>query len=257
MARAYTNQSQTAFDAHCHLDHIPAGDRRAAVERARSQGVDSWMLSGADPCAWTQLRAISSIPGCFYQLGLHPWWAQDMNDETQDHWIRKLYDTDHPHGLGESGLDKRRAKTSVQREQQLRALRAHVELATQQGLPLVLHGAHSWGSVMAELPPSAEAMLHSFSGSPELASQAVRKGFYLSFGPSVLVSKRARAAAVVVPDSQLLIETDSPDQSAPVALLEVAKALAELRQVPLDHILATTRHNACNLFRIPESPHES
>jgi TatD DNase family protein len=90
--------------------------------------------------------------------------------------------------------------------------------------------------------------------------QLVEQGLSISFSGSLTFpkSKRAHAAAAVVPDDRLLIETDSPDikpylcateLNEPENVVRVAEALAAIRGVSIEEIAAMTWNNAARLFR--------
>ena len=60
--------------------------------------------------------------------------------------------------------------------------------------------------------PDVTCVLHSFSGSAEMAKEAVALGSYISFSGTVSFKNapKVRAAAAVVPKDRLLMETDCP-----------------------------------------------
>ena len=76
--------------------------------------------------------------------------------------------------LGETGLD---FACSTDRAAQTELLRAHLRLARERGLAVVLHCVRAFEPLMNELkacPPPA-AIFHGFIGSPEQARQALRR----------------------------------------------------------------------------------
>jgi TatD DNase family protein len=107
-----------------------------------------------------------------------------------------------------------------------------------------------------------EGIIHCFSGSPEIAREYVKMGFYISFaGP--LTFKKAphlQAAAKEVPLDRLLVETDSPylapepvrgRRNEPANVVWTLKKLAEIRELPEEEMARITWENACRLYRLP------
>ena len=72
--------------------------------------------------------------------------------------------------------------------------------------------AHADSLEMIREFPDVTCVLHSFSGSAEMAKEAVALGSYISFSGTVSFKNapKVRAAAAVVPKDRLLMETDCP-----------------------------------------------
>ncbi|MCO4743894.1 MAG: TatD family hydrolase [Proteobacteria bacterium] len=252
MAGEYTTGATGAFDAHSHLDHLDPAALADALEQARSRGIFGWAVSASDPAHWQRVLSVCRRVGALPQLGLHPWWAGELDEEAQDALLAQLTETLTPHGLGETGLDWARAKAPRSRRLQLRAFHAQIEMAQKHGVPLILHGVRAWGTVLDALPTGMAGVLHAFTGSPELADRAVGLGLHISFGPAVLRSERTQRAALRVPADQLLFETDAPDQGPLDSLVDVACFIADLRDDDPHDLLEQSARNARRLFRCPE-----
>ena len=114
--------------------------------------------------------------------------------------------------LGEIGLDYHYEGTD--KEKQMRYFVAQMELAKRIGIPVCIHDREAHGDVMDVIRkfPRVRGILHSFSGSPEMAEELVSLGYYISFS-GTLTFKNARkpkeVAAAISKDS-ILIETDAP-----------------------------------------------
>jgi len=117
--------------------------------------------------------------------------------------------------------------------------------------------------------PNAGAVIHSYSGSAEVARQLQELGFCLSFSCSLAnpENRRAAKAVLAVADEALLFETDAPDipprgvpgfdgslLNEPANIHLVAEAAARLRGVPLDILTARVHDNALRVFEgiLPE-----
>jgi TatD DNase family protein len=241
-------------DAHCHLDRIdaPLAD---VIARARAVGVGGAVIAAADPADQSRLRRIARETGCAWVVGVHPWWAQDA--DALDH-VRALAGMQHAHGIGECGLDFRRAGTEAARERQRVVLRPQLALAAERRLPVVLHCVRAWQVLRDELAgfDLAGGMVHGWSGGPEQTRSVLSAGLHVSVGPDVLRSAKARAGAGSVPLDRLLVESDAPDRPVagaahgePAHAALVARALAEDRSMTTEQLLAVTGANARRLLR--------
>jgi len=79
--------------------------------------------------------------------------------------------------------------------------------------------------------------MHWFEGQEEgTTSEVVSRGYFVSFGPALLYSKKLRTLATVIPEERALTESDGPvsfkalgGAGGPETIASVAFGLAELR----------------------------
>ena len=208
----------TVFDAHTHLQD-PRLSRvfDEMVRQAAQSGVTGVCCCGTAPDDWPAVQALARAPLPFVLVpafGVHPWYVQSLPDA----WCETLeaaLDDNPVAALGEIGLDGVRGDVpmALQEEVFVRQL----QLAERAGRPVVLHGARAWGRLVEVLRPYARRVpgfvAHGFGGSAEILKQILNMGGYVSFAGSVCNPKaeKIRAAAREIPESQLLIETDTPD----------------------------------------------
>lgn len=252
------------FDAHTHLD-LPAfdADRREVVAHARAAGMVGAVVCASDPGGWDRTVTLAERHGLPWTLGLHPWWEVDLSDADRDAALDALRDRPTPWGIGETGLDFHRARSPEQRRRQRHTTAAHLALARERDVPVVLHVVRAYPQLLGLLRdhplPPAGGMVHSWSGAPELVAPALRRGLSLSFSSAVTRSPRLQEALRQVPDDRLLLETDCPDQplvpgtrGQPLDLLALADHVATLRGQPVEQVLENTTRNARALF--PDAP---
>ena len=114
--------------------------------------------------------------------------------------------------LGEIGLDYHYEGTD--KEKQMEYFKRQMLLAEKLGLPVSIHDREAHGDVMDVIRrhPDVKGILHSFSGSPEMAEELVRLGYYISFSGTLTFTnaKKPREVAAVLPKDKVLIETDCP-----------------------------------------------
>jgi len=117
--------------------------------------------------------------------------------------------------IGEIGLDG--VLDDIPMELQEKVFVRQLAIAERVRRPVVLHGARAWGRLVECLRPYARRLpgfvAHGFGGSAEILKQMLDMGGYVSFAGSVCNprAEKIRAAAREIPDSQILIETDTPD----------------------------------------------
>jgi TatD DNase family protein len=246
-------------DSHAHLD---ACEEPAAtlVERARAAGVTRIVTigTGIDSCR-AALEIAEANEGVFAALGIDP--HQAATPEV--HRIAELRDlVEHPKAVavGETGLDTVRQFATPQ--EQRRLLDAHLALADELDLPVVIHNREADEETAAALEPfRGTVVLHCFS-SPGLIPLAVERGYYVSFAGNVTYPNAVslREASATVPIERILVETDSPylapqpvrgRPNEPANVAYTVSALAEVRGVPAAELAAATHANAAAAFGLP------
>jgi TatD DNase family protein len=173
-------------------------------------------------------------------------------------------ETRHPKvvAIGEAGLDYHYDNSP--REAQERGFRTHIAAARATGLPLVIHSREADADTARILEEETgqgafPAVLHCFTGGPDLARRAVALGHYVSF-TGILTFKNSialREIAAELPADRILVETDAPylapnpfrgKRNEPAFVIETAKVLADTRGVSLEEIARQTSDNFFRLF---------
>jgi TatD DNase family protein len=249
------------FDSHVHLDAAEFdADRAQVLADARQCGVSDMLIPAIAAAGWEPLRALcESESGLHPAYGLHPLFLQQHRQADLEA-LRSWLSSHKASALGECGLDY--GDDSLDRDRQLRFLRAQLQLAREFDLPLVLHARGAFEQVILELEKfdgKLRGVVHSFSGSEEQARRLWKIGFHLGIGGPVTYERAHRLRGIVarMPIEYLLLETDAPDQpdaahrgqrNAPARLTEVLRCVAQLRDEPEAVIAAATTANARRLF---------
>ena len=114
--------------------------------------------------------------------------------------------------LGEIGLDYHYDGTD--KEKQMEYFERQMLLAEKLGLPVCIHDREAHADVMDVIRrhPNVKGILHSFSGSAEMALELVKLGYYISFSGTLTFTnaRKPREVAAVLPRDRVLIETDCP-----------------------------------------------
>jgi TatD DNase family protein len=251
-------------DSHCHLDFPDfGGELDAVVDRARAADVARMVTISTRIARHAEVLAIAErFSDVYCSVGTHPHHADEELDVTAADLLLRAQHSKVV-AIGEAGLDYHYDRSP--RTAQERGFRTHIEAARESGLPLVIHSREADSDTARILEEETgqgafPAVLHCFTGGPELARRAIALGLFISF-TGILTFKNStalRAIAAELPGDRILVETDAPylapspfrgKRNEPAYVGEVAKVLAEARGVPLQEIAQQTTDNFFALFR--------
>src|SRR5580698_6638433 len=250
-------------DSHCHLDFEDfAGELDAIVGRARAAGIGRMVTISTRVGRQADLIAIAErFADVYCSVGTHPHYAHEELDLTVADLVARTR-----HGkvvaIGEAGLDYHYDLSP--RAAQERGFRNHIAAARETGLPLVIHSRDADDDMARILEEEMgkgafPAVLHCFTGGPDLARRAIALGLYISF-TGILTFKNSgalREIAASLPADRILVETDAPylapgkfrgKRNEPSLVIETANVLAETRGVAFDAIARLTTENFFHLF---------
>ena len=251
------------IDSHCHLDFPDFADTLDdVVGRAQAAGVERMVTISTRVAKGDVYRGLSErFANVWFTIGTHPHQAAE-EAETDAEAIRRF--ARHPKcvGIGEAGLDYHYAYAPQPVAEKV--FRAHIALARELDLPLVIHSREADDDMARILREEMgqgrfRALLHCFTSSRALAETGLELGLYLSFS-GVLTFKNSadlRAIARDAPLERVLVETDAPylapvphrgRRNEPAFVVETAKVLAEVKGVGRDEIAVATRANTLRIF---------
>ena len=197
-------------------------------------------------------------------LGIHPSDArfiEDLDAALCDVRSLILDKSNKCVALGEIGLDYHYENTD--KEMQKALFKKQMQLAQSLSLPVVIHDRDSHEDVMEiiRLFPDVKGILHSFSGSAEMAKELVKLGYMISFSGTVTFknARRPKESCAAVPLDKILIETDAPYLSPhPLRgslnhsgnLVYTNRAVAEIHGISEEECAAITEENAKRIFNL-------
>jgi TatD DNase family protein len=256
-------------DSHCHLDFPDfAAELDAVVARAQAGGVARMVTISTRVRRHAQVLAIAErFPDVTCSVGTHPHHAHEELDITAEELIARAQHRQVV-AIGEAGLDYH--YDTSPRDAQAQGFRTHIAAARATKLPLVIHSRQADDDTARILEDESgkgafPAVLHCFTGGPELARRALALGHYISFTGIVTFKNSAdlRAIAKDLPADRFLIETDAPylapsphrgRRNEPAYVAQVAQVLAEVRGVSFDEIARQTTENFFRLFsKVPRA----
>ena len=257
------------IDTHCHLD---AGefisDRTDVRNRARAAGVAHCVIPAVEVENFSAVHQLAHRFGDSYALGIHPLATQralDEDLEILDRALQAARTDERLVAVGEIGLDLFMPGIDFDRQEMF--YRAQLALARKYDLPVILHVRRSADKLLKHLRQlPVRGLAHAFNGSDQQAHEFVALGFKLGFGGALTYDRslQIRRLAASLPDTAIVLETDSPDipphwlyrtaeqrltglpqgRNEPGELPKIARVLADLRGVTLEALAEDTRRNA-------------
>ncbi|GAB1613781.1 hydrolase TatD [Mammaliicoccus lentus] len=252
------------IDTHVHLNADQYDDDlQEVIDRALSEGIDRMFVVGFDTKTIERtMKLIDQYDFIYGIIGWHPVDAIDCTDERLE-WIESL--SKHPKiiGIGEMGLDYHWDKSP--KDIQKDVFRKQIALAKRVQLPIIIHNREATQDCVdilkEENASEVGGIMHSFSGSNEIADEILKMNFYVSLGGPVTFknAKQPKEVAKHVPLDRLLVETDAPflsphpyrgKRNEPARVKLVAEQIAELRGLTYEEVCEATTENAERLFKL-------
>lgn len=257
-------------DTHCHLNDDALGPMLADVlHRAKASHVDRIVCVAVD--AETSRNSLNLLPPkisgttphVFFSAGIHPNYAhQEMPGDWES--ILQLLDDERIVALGETGLDQYwdDCPFDIQKANFAR----HFVASRDSGLPVIIHSRDCDEVMMQTLQDEysegeLRGIMHSFTGSLEMAKACIDMGLYISFSGIVSYKKNGmlREVASKLPMDRILIETDAPYLSPepvratrpnePALVVHTASTVANARGMRLEDLADATTENALRIFQ--------
>jgi len=253
------------IDTHCHLDDERYNeDITEVIERAKTQGVERFIIPGADPKTLKRAVELSeTYDEIYFAVGVHPYDAKNYNKEFLEPFVK------HPKcvAIGECGLDYFRLPESqeeieVEKKLQKEVFIDQILWAKSLKLPLIVHVRESSADCLELLMQYAGVeggVLHCYNADESLLKLS-DKNFYYGIG-GVLTFKNAKKLINVypkIPNNKLIIETDAPyltphphrgQRNEPAYCDLVASKMVELSGLEKSELISSTTTNAKRLFK--------
>ncbi|MEQ1787359.1 MAG: TatD family hydrolase [Acidimicrobiales bacterium] len=247
------------IDDHCHL-HRDLAQADEQVAAAAGAGVERLITVGCDVSQSSDYIEIARRhPGRVWAtVGVHPHEAKDGIEG-----LEALLAAPEVVAVGECGLDFHYDHSP--RDQQAEVFAAQIALAHAHDLALVIHTREAWAEtfdILAAEGVPERTVFHCFSGGPTEARRCLDLGAVLSFSGIVTFPSATdlHEAARACPLDRLLVETDSPylapvphrgKKNQPAWVVDVAVALAAVKEVALEDVAAATWGTASATYGLP------
>jgi len=259
------------IDTHCHLDAAEFdADRDDIVRQASALGVSGIVVPAVARNYFDNvINLCRQHSHCVYALGIHPMYV-DSSALDDIEVLRQYVQLNQPVAIGEIGLDYFLTNPRDNPENIARQTVFFVEqlkIAQEFGLPVILHVRNAIDDILKQLRKYrlTGGIAHAFNGSLQQAQQFIDLGFKLGFGGAMTYSRalKIRELAKQLPLEAIVLETDAPDippewvrkagRNSPAELPEIARVLADLRQVNVSQVVDITGRSALKV--LPKMAH--
>ena len=266
MISALFESKYPLFDTHAHYDDAKFDeDRDAILSSLKDNGVGFAVDVGCSfdsiPKAYELSRKYENV---YFSVGFHPNDAQAADDngvESSLDLLRGYLADPKCVAVGELGLDY--YWDEVDRAVQKKWFELQLELARELDKPVIIHDRDAHGDTMEILRKhkGVTGILHSFSGSPEMAAELIKMGWYISFSGVLTFKNAARLPEVakMVPTDRMLLETDCPylaphpmrgKRNDSTLMAYTANKLAEIKGLTYEEVCRITLENAKRIYKI-------
>ncbi len=211
------------------------------------------------------IEQAKKYPNMYTAIGIHPSDTRFLSDIEAELALTKEMILDKSSKcvlLGEIGLDYHYPETD--KEKQMQYFRAQMDLAYELDIPISVHDREAHEDVLTvlkEYEGKVKGILHSYSGSVEMAKELVKLGYYISFSGTLTFTnaKKPKQVAASVPKDRILIETDAPylaphpkrgtlNHSGNLYL--TAQTLADILNISIEEVSRLTEENAKRIIKV-------
>ncbi len=259
------------FDSHAHYDDDRFDENRDEIlSEVFSNGVEKICNIGASlKSSKAAVEFSQKYDNIYASVGVHP--SDAVRDMKNADWLTQIENmyVNNPKvvAIGEIGLDY--YWTPEEKEEQKVCFRAQMSLAQRLKAPVIIHDREAHGDVLEIIKeyPDVVGVVHSFSGSLEMAKEVMKLGYYISVN-GVTTFKNARKIVEIVenlrdlhPDAinRILVETDCPyltpvphrgETNRSDYIKFTAEKCAELLGISTEEFCEITYKNACRFYGI-------
>ena len=255
------------IDTHAHYDSEAfEEDRHMLLSSMQEQGVGRIINACASVDGLQDTIALmEQYPFVYGAVGVHPDDAEQMNAEVLEE-VCRLARHEKTVAIGEIGLDYYWHKEPENHLIQKKMFCAQMDIAREEKLPFMVHSRDAAEDTLKIIREYVQGgmyggVLHCFSYGKEIAREYLNMGLYLGVGGVVTFknAKKLKEVVAYAPLSQILLETDCP-YMAPTPyrgkrnvshyLSYVAEAIAQIKGMTTEEVIAVTEENAKKLFAL-------
>jgi len=264
------------YDCHTHVNFAAFKDEvTPTIERAREAGVGMIVVGTQFDTSREAVEVAEAHEDTYAAIGLHPIHStksyhdeKELGEGGKEFTSRgEVFDAEKYFALGQSskvvaigecGLDYYRLEGDTKKTQE-EAFIQQIELANRLNKPLMLHIRNAYDDALALLKAHAKVKgdVHFFAGDWDVAKKFLDFGFTLSFTGVLTFARDYDEVVRNAPLDMLLTETDAPyvapkpyrgKRNEPAYVVEVVKAIAEIRGEPLEKVRDQLAANARRVF---------
>jgi len=246
-------------DSHCHLYSEYYENIDEIINLSKNNNICRYINNGCNNVTNKEvLDLINKYENMYGTLGIHPESVDTYKPEDIE-FIEKNLLNKKVVAIGEIGLDYYYTKENKDRQKEL--FEIQLKLAEKYNIPVVIHSREATMDTINILKKyKVRGIIHSFSGSLETAKEYIKLGYLIGVN-GVITFKNANVKEIIknIPLEHIVLETDSPyltpvpyrgKQNNPSHILDIAKFVAELKEVTLEELANITNNNLEKVLNI-------
>lgn len=242
------------IDTHCHLLSSEYDNLEEVLNDIEKSNIKC-IVNGCDMLSNIESLELSKkYDFVFSAIGFHP----SEIDSIPDDYINYIENNiDNIVAIGEIGLDYYWTKEN--KDKQKEVFENQLMLAEKYNKPVIVHTRDAIMDTYNILKKyKVRGVIHSFSGSIEMAKKFINLGFKLGIG-GVITFKNCNLKDVIkeLDISNIVLETDSPylspepvrgKKNSPLNLKYIAEFISNLKDISYDNVCNITSNTATSLF---------
>lgn len=242
-------------DAHCHLIKEFYEDIESVIKKCEEVGVTRYIVNATNyESSLEVLELASKYKNVYGAIGLHP---EDVDKDFDYSILNNALENKKIIAIGEIGLDYH--YDNFNKEKEIEAFRTQLKFAEDHKIPVIVHSRDATQDTLDILKEyKVTGLIHSFSGSLEIAKEYVKRGFLLGIN-GVITFKNCKIKEVYknIPLENVVLETDSPfltpvpyrgEKNDPSHIIDIAKFVSELYGISLEELEKITNANIDRVF---------
>jgi TatD DNase family protein len=247
------------IDTHCHPQMKQYdNDREEMIKRTLGGGVGMICVGVDLESSQKAIEFAEKNEGIWASVGLHP--NDNLDEESDAEKYKELAQNKKVIAIGEIGLDYYRTPEKAKQEIQKIRFVEQIKLAKELNKPIIMHCRQAYDDAIEILKNNpVEGVAHSFTDTWDNAEKIFDLGFYIGFNGIITFTEQYDEIVRKSPTERILIETDAPylapvpyrgKRNEPAYVIEVAKKIAQLKNISFEEVAEQTTKNALKLFKL-------
>lgn len=232
-------------------------DREEVIKRSLDKGIGMICVGTDYGMSEKAVELARKYDGIYAAVGLHP---NDREEFDYEKYL-KLAKEEKVVAIGEAGLDYYRTSEEEDLREQKERFLAHIELAREAALPLIIHCRDAYKDIFDILSQAkgVRGVMHSFLGSIKSAEKFLSLGLYLGFNGIITFARDYDKVITTMSLEKILLETDAPylapvlhrgQRNESLYVEYVCEKIATLLNVDKKIVATQTVDNSKRLFGI-------
>ena len=245
------------IDTHLHLYKEYYKDIDKVIKEAKENKVYYLINNGCEKNSNKEvIESIAKYQNVYGAIGIHPEEVENYSLEDIE-YIKNNIDNAKIVAIGEIGLDYHYSKDNKEKQKELFA--KQLMIAEENKLPVIVHSREATEDTINILKKyQVKGVIHSFSGSLEVAKLFIKMGFLLGIN-GVITFKNCNLKEIIknIGLENIILETDAPyltpvpnrgKQNSPKYILDIAEFIADVFDITLDEVATITTNNVKKLY---------